>query len=130
METVATVCDDIIECHDVEDEPEFCKHNDGNTYLAISVGSILAIYLGLKFYSNIIKKKKRNSIINRQKVMLMLKTRISNEREMTALRQKINCLCLHIKNYFDQKAKVKIGSKIFAELPYFSKNFMNIEELF
>ena len=30
METVATVCDGINECHKGEDEPESCKYNDGN----------------------------------------------------------------------------------------------------
>ena len=53
--------------------------------------------------------------------MIMLHTQISNETrdprnetEMTALRKKINCLCLHVKNYYDQKAKTKIGLKVFA----------------
>ena len=113
METVATVCDDIIECHNGEDEPESCKNNRANTYLAISVGSILAVYLGLKSYFYIIKYKKRRNNHNRYIVMLMLNTRINNETEMTHLRQKMNCICLHIKNYYDQMAKVRIGSKIF-----------------
>ena len=52
IETLATVCDDIIECHDREDEPESCRRNDANMYLVISVSCILAMYLGLNYYLN------------------------------------------------------------------------------
>ena len=114
METVATVCDDIIECHNGEDEPEYCKNNEANTYLAFSTCSILAIYLGLKLYFNIIKNKISHSNHNRYNLIPMLNTRISNEKEMTKLRLKINCLCLHFKNYYDQKAKIRIGLKVFV----------------
>ena len=46
MDTVATVCDDNIECYNKEDEPDSCKKNDGNMYMAISVFLILSVYLG------------------------------------------------------------------------------------
>ena len=63
METWATVCDAIIECYNREDEPDYCRKNKADTYLAISIGSILAIYLGLKSYFNIIKISKEIVII-------------------------------------------------------------------
>ena len=45
---------------------------------------------------------------------MLLNTRISKGMDIKALRQNINCLCLHIKNNYDQKAKAKIGLKVFA----------------
>ena len=122
METMATVCDDIIECHNGEDEPESCKNNEANKYLAVSVCSILAIYLGLKSYFHIMKNKQKISNQKKNIVLLKLNTRLSNYTEMTVFRQKINCLCLHIKNYYDQEAKVKIGLKIFALEENFTRN--------
>ena len=111
METVATVCDDIIECHNGEDEPE-CKKNDANFYVAISVGSVLAIYFGLKSYFSIMKSKERNT---KQIQFEKLTNTINNsESGTTALRQQIDCVCLHIKNHYDNKAKAKIGLKIYA----------------
>ena len=112
METLATVCDDIVECHNGEDEPTFCKHNDANIFLAISVLSILSIYFGLKSYFRIIKNKQRN--IRQIQHEEMLNTRKTNESDITALRHNINCLGLHIRNYFDKKAKVKAGMKMFT----------------
>ena len=113
METVATVCDDIIECQNGEDEPDFCKNNDGNIPLAISVCSILAIYLGLKTYFNIKQMKhSNNKQIKYEEVLL--NRRKTNETDIIALRKNINSLCLHIKNIYDKKAKAKISLKIFA----------------
>ena len=111
METVATVCDDIIECHNGEDEPAFCKNNDANIYLGISVCSVLAVYFGLKtYYFSIIRKKQNNS----NQFQGVLNTRNKKESSISALRQKLNCICLHIKNFYDNKAKAKIGLKIFS----------------
>ena len=52
METVATVCDDVVECNNSEDEPITCKKHNGNLFLGLSVGCIFFIYLGLKLYSH------------------------------------------------------------------------------
>ena len=112
METISTVCDGIIECHNGEDEPEFCKNNDGNTYLAISVSSILTIYLGLKLYFIIFKNGQRHK--QKTEAEIMLNAKLSDDINITALRQKINDLCLHFKNYYNKKANAKIGLKIFA----------------
>ena len=111
METVATVCDDIIECHNMEDEPETCRKNDANLYLAISVGSILTIYLGLKSYFSLMKRRRRNGKLNIYELMPTIEE--NNVTDVTVLRKKLNFLCLHIKNYYDTKAKTRIGLKIY-----------------
>ena len=102
METVATVCDDIIECHHGEDEPLSCKTNDGNIYLAVSVFSILAIYLGLRYYFDIINNKQSNRKQIQFEFML-LNTKVRKEMDITALRQRVNCLCLHIREHVQKK---------------------------
>ena len=68
------------------------------------------------------KEKQRISNHNKNMALLMLNTRISNDTEMTGFRQKLNCICLYIKNYYDQKAKAKIGLKVFALEENFTRN--------
>ena len=119
METVATVCDDIIECHNWLDESD-CKHNDANIYLAISVSLILAIYFGLKFYFSRIKNKQSKNSKPIQEEMS--NTRKNCESGITTLRPQINFVCLHIKNSYDNKAKKKIGLKIYAYEERMNKN--------
>ena len=65
METVASVCDGIIECQGDEDEPLRCKTNNANTVLASSVGIIIFCYLGLTVYFRI-KRKYRKERIDRK----------------------------------------------------------------
>ena len=114
METVATVCDDIIECFNGEDEPKSCTNNDVNFYLAISVGWILSIYLGLKSYYKFITKKRRLNESVEEKYEFRLDTIQTSHIDITSLRKQLIDLSLHVKNYHDQNTKVKLGLKIFA----------------
>ena len=109
METVATVCDDIMECDIGEDEPGSCKDNKGNIFLSISVGFILTIYLGLTFFFSCCFKKQtsREERLDEYKLN-------SKKNDETSLRQKLHSLCLHVKYFYDKKARKKIGLKIFA----------------
>ena len=122
METVATVCDDIIECFNGEDEPDDCKRDEGNIYLAISVGSILTIYLGLKLCLSIDKRIQSNRKRNGKRDKLNLNTILINETDIAALRQMLNGIGLYIKNLNDEKAKKKFGLKVFSLEEKVNKN--------
>ena len=56
METVATVCDDIEECHGGEDEPNTCKNSSANLFLWVSLGALISVYLALKIYVRVFQE--------------------------------------------------------------------------
>ena len=108
METVATVCDDVVECYGNEDEPIICKKNNCNTVLGTSVGIILLIYLGLKFYSHYERDNKKGQNVKCVEIM------IKHETDIRVLREEVKKFGLHVKHHYDTKTKRKVGLKIFA----------------
>ena len=107
METVATVCDDVVECNSNEDEPIMCKKKNSNTVLGISVGIILFIYLGLKFYSHYKRDTKKEQ---KKKIVEFM----MNTSDIRILREKFRNFGLHVEHHFGKKTKRKVGLRIFA----------------
>ena len=76
METVATVCDGIEECHGGEDEPNTCKNSNGNIFLGVSVGTVIGVYLCLKLFTYTFSVKIAFLIIKIQVLKLQHVSRI------------------------------------------------------
>ena len=108
METVATVCDGIEECHGGEDEPNTCKNSNGNIFLGVSVGTVIGVYLCLKLFTKI-KERHRN----REKIKFTWDIEIPIVDSIHS-RKELEIFGLHVQKYFGNRTKRKVGLKMFA----------------
>ena len=128
METVAAVCDGIIECQDEDgkpkDEPKNCKDRPTKKILISSVVFILFCYLGLTAYFKINRKYKNESKDRKLEFMktmdslegeFMLRIIESPETVISDLREKFNMYGLHVHHHYGKKTKRKVGLKIYLE---------------
>ena len=111
METVASVCDGIIECHGDKDEPMRCKTNNANTILASSIGIIIFFYFGLTMYFKF--KRKYRQEINGSQLEFMLRIIESPGTLINDLREKFNMFGLHVHHHYGKKTKRKLGLQIY-----------------
>ena len=111
METVASVCDGVVECQGDVDEPLRCRKNNGNTILASSVGFILFCYLGLKMFIHFKRNQTRKQ--SARKLEFILRIIESPETCINNLREKFNLYGLHVLHHYGKKTKRKVGLKIY-----------------